>query len=144
MMASKRGLIDVIALGVGLVLPGCGGNGGSAGTESAASSGSGGAGGAASSGASAGSGSGAGGGGLCQGNPITAPQEQWSWVPFPNSQCANGTPAGIGINPTSKSDKLLIYLMGGGACFTGAECVPGCNMQVQHCAANIDGYDQTK
>src|SRR6185369_6290442 len=68
----------------------------------------------------------------------------WSWVPFPDTRCGAGTPAGIGINPTSKSDKLLIYLMGGGGCFTPQECTPGCNPMFQHCAANLDGYDQNK
>jgi hypothetical protein len=34
--------------------------------------------------------------------------------------------------------------MGGGGCFTQNECAPGCNPQFQHCAANLDGYNQNK
>jgi hypothetical protein len=100
--------------------------------------------------ATGGGGSGEGGGGpggggpACSGDPIAAPDEQWSWVPFADAQCGYGTTAGIGINRTSKSDKLLLYLMGGGGCFTQQECAPGCNPQFQRCAANLDGYDQNK
>src|SRR5689334_8360056 len=115
-MAIGSGFLWVGALGSLLALQGCGGDGNAA-AEGAASSGSGGAGGASSSAAGPGASSassstssvssGAGGGSLCQGNPITAPQNQWSWVPFPNTQCGYGTPAGIGINPASTGDKLL-------------------------------------
>jgi hypothetical protein len=49
--------------------------------------------------------------------PISAPSETWTWVPFSDSSCMNNTPTGIGVNMTTRSDKLAIFLMGGGACW---------------------------
>ncbi len=56
------------------------------------------------------------------GQPITTPKEQWSWVPFDNAFCANGSTTGIGANITDKSSKVVIYLMGGGACWNDLTC----------------------
>jgi hypothetical protein len=78
------------------------------------------------------------------GNPIAAPEDKWTWVPFPESRCGYGTSTGIGINPSSKGKKLLIFLMGGGGCFDAQSCAPSCNPQVHgHCARNLAGYDAT-
>lgn len=69
--------------------------------------------------------------------PIKTPLEQWTWVPFEDAFCANGTPTGIGANITDKSSKIFIYLMGGGACWDNLTC------HVAKTAANIDsGYAQ--
>jgi hypothetical protein len=54
--------------------------------------------------------------------PIAATPERWTWVPFPDSACGNGTPAGIGINLTTRSNRLVIYLQGGGACWDALTC----------------------
>ena len=68
-------------------------------------------------------------------DPIVAPKEEWTWVPFDNAFCANGTPTGIGANITDKSSKVVIYLMGGGACWSDLTCY------VLKTAANIEnGY----
>jgi hypothetical protein len=67
--------------------------------------------------------------------PIVATADQWSWVDFPDSRCAGGTPTGIGINPHAGSTDLIIYFQGGGHCATGAGCwgpSPG--------ATFLDGY----
>ena len=58
------------------------------------------------------------------GAPITGlTPGQWTWVPFAGAQCRDGTPTGIGVStsPTS-SDKLMIFLEGGGACFNATTC----------------------
>ncbi len=56
-------------------------------------------------------------------NPgISAPLETWTWVPIPGSKCGNGTGTGIGVNLTDASDRVLIYLEGGGACWDYATC----------------------
>lgn len=65
--------------------------------------------------------------------PIDTPKEQWTWVPFDDAFCANGTTTGIGANITDKSNKVVIYLMGGGACWDNLTCY------VAKTAANIDG-----
>ena len=53
---------------------------------------------------------------------ITTPAETWTWVPLDNALCGDGSSTGIGFNPTSASDRLLIYLEGGGACWDYATC----------------------
>jgi hypothetical protein len=56
------------------------------------------------------------------GPPITAPDMTWTWVDFPDSQCRDGTPTGLMVNFNSASDKLMIFLEGGGACFNPLTC----------------------
>lgn len=80
-----------------------------------------------------GTGSGGGGGGA-QSLAIDAPADTWTWVDFPESQCMTGTPFGIGINPSSTSDEVMIFFEGGNACFNLASCAV---------TANKDGYDAT-
>ncbi len=46
----------------------------------------------------------------------------WNWVPFEAAHCRSGSSTGIGINPNPASDKLLILLEGGGACFDSTTC----------------------
>lgn len=54
--------------------------------------------------------------------PIEAPSETWTWVPFPDSRCGNGSPAGIGVNLTTRSTRVLIFFMGGGGCWDALTC----------------------
>lgn len=55
--------------------------------------------------------------------PITAPDEQWTWIPFDNAFCGDGSTTGIGVNLSKKSSRVLIYLEGGGACWSDFTCV---------------------
>lgn len=71
--------------------------------------------------------------------PIVATADMWTWVDFPQSKCANGTPTGIGVNPHAGAKDLLIYLEGGGACTTGASCWGDSPK-----AANVNGYDSAQ
>jgi hypothetical protein len=61
--------------------------------------------------------------GLVFGTPITAPPNTWTWVPFPDSSCNDGTSVGIGINPSPTGSNLLVYLNGGGACWDAFTCL---------------------
>ncbi|HYI03148.1 pectin acetylesterase-family hydrolase [Hyalangium sp.] len=55
--------------------------------------------------------------------PISTPASQWTWVPFPETRCGNGTPAGVGLNPApGGSRKVLLFLAGGGACWDPVTC----------------------
>jgi len=47
---------------------------------------------------------------------------QWTWVPFADAKCRDGSSTGIAINLGSNSDKLMIFLQGGGACFNATTC----------------------
>ena len=54
---------------------------------------------------------------------ITAPPNVWTWIPMPGTTCANGTPAGFGINfPPTPSSELFVYFQGGGACWDESTC----------------------
>ena len=59
---------------------------------------------------------------LDAGTPITAPNETWTYVEFPESRCANGTPTGLAVNLTQRSKKVLVYLQGGGSCWSAQLC----------------------
>ncbi len=110
-----------------------GGNGGAGGTPSQGGEATGGApdGGNAQGGAG---GEGTGGAPLDT-TPIDAPPNEWTFVDFPSSQCMDGTPTGIGVNINPDSDNVVIFLMGGNACFNNASCL---------IVANPDGYDSAK
>jgi len=66
--------------------------------------------------------SGTGGTPFVPGKPITATASQWTWVPFDNAFCANGSTTGIGVNLSSTSSRVLLYLEGGGACWSDITC----------------------
>jgi hypothetical protein len=71
-------------------------------------------------------------------NPITAPDDTWTWIDFPDSKCASGTPTGIAVNPHAGATSLMFYFEGGGSCSSADTCwgpTPGAN--------NVTGYDAT-
>jgi hypothetical protein len=71
------------------------------------------------------------------------PEAKWTWVPIAKTACGNGSETGIGVNPSSKSKSLLVFLKGGGGCWTQSQCSPSCKSPPEPiCAANIGGYDQ--
>ena len=79
-----------------------------------------------------------GGPGMVQ--PIEAEPQTWTWVDFPNSRCGNGEPTGIGVSLNPDSDRLYIFLEGGGACWNEVTCYGGGGEEP--IASNIsDGYD---
>jgi hypothetical protein len=68
--------------------------------------------------------------------PISAPLETWTWVSFPDAVCADGSPTGIGVNLTDRSDRVLIFFEGGGGCWDYVTCYE------MGMAVNLDGYDE--
>lgn len=62
------------------------------------------------------------GGSVANGDPIAADAMTWTYVGFPNTKCRDGMPTGLGINLNPDSDKVIIYLEGGGACFNTLTC----------------------
>ncbi|MDF1563103.1 MAG: pectin acetylesterase-family hydrolase [Deltaproteobacteria bacterium] len=69
---------------------------------------------------------------LTRGAPVTAPAGAWTWVDVPESRCMDGSQTGFGIRMNPASDKLMIYLQGGGACFDRFTCAT---------VANQNGFD---
>lgn len=53
-------------------------------------------------------------------------------------KCGNGTPTGFAINKTTRSTRLLVFLMGGGGCFDASTCS---GADPNRKAAHLDGYD---
>jgi hypothetical protein len=54
--------------------------------------------------------------------PIVATPDVWTWEPFSDAFCGDGSTTGIGINPSSTGTRLLIYMEGGGACYNQSTC----------------------
>ena len=76
----------------------------------------------------------------CQtGGVIVAPTRTWTWVPFDDAFCADGTATGIGINPGDAGGRLLIFMMGGGACWDEATCY-----QLKTAFHIEGGYDESE
>jgi hypothetical protein len=59
---------------------------------------------------------------VATGKPFTAPDLTWTFVDFPATQCRDGSPAGLAVSLNPASDKLMIFLDGGGACFDTLTC----------------------
>jgi hypothetical protein len=66
------------------------------------------------------------------------PLETWTWVDVPGMVCGNGSPTGIAINPSTRSQKLVILVEGGGACWEAANCY---GIIVPVTAVHLDGFN---
>jgi hypothetical protein len=59
---------------------------------------------------------------MATGQPLTATQRSWTWVPFEGTQCRDGSPAGLSVNLNPASKKAVLFFEGGGACFDQSTC----------------------
>lgn len=125
-------------LGGYAILAGCGGGSDvDAGYQPVPTAGTGGSSGSTASGGDSSSGSGSSGGGAgggggmgpqCppagpfDGEIVTAPANEWTWVPVKESLCRDGSESGFGVRLNPSSDKVVLYLEGGGACFNATTC----------------------
>jgi cysteine-rich repeat protein len=50
--------------------------------------------------------------------PLDPPALEWTYVEVPGTRCMNGSTAGFGVNYNPDSTNVMIYLEGGGACFS--------------------------
>jgi hypothetical protein len=64
---------------------------------------------------------------LPKGEPIQAEPNSWTWVDFPETRCMDDSATGLGIRLNPDSDKLLIVIQGGGACFNATTCLAVAN-----------------
>jgi hypothetical protein len=71
--------------------------------------------------------------GVVSGEPLEAPAMTWTWVDFEDSFCRDGSNAGLGLSLNPDSDKVMIFMQGGGACF-----------DLITCAGNPPNVDQQK
>jgi len=56
------------------------------------------------------------------GPPFDVTEREWTWFPVDGNTCMDGSATGIGLNLDYASDKLVIFLEGGGACFNAISC----------------------
>lgn len=63
--------------------------------------------------------------------PFDAPEETWTFIPVPGSRCGNGTSTGMAVNRSTRSNRLLLFLAGGGACWEAAACAAGTAVNLQ-------------
>lgn len=73
--------------------------------------------------------------GLTFGDAITAEARTWTFVPFDDAFCMDGSTTGIGVSLNPASDRVMIYLQGGGACFDTLSCLG---------VANRDGFAEAE
>lgn len=60
------------------------------------------------------------------GQKIEAPANQWTYVPMADFVCGNGSTSGVAVNPSSAPNApLLVFFMGGGACWDNITCLNG-------------------
>lgn len=57
------------------------------------------------------------------GDALTGDDMTWTWVDFPDTTCRDGSKSGLSVSLNSKSDKLMIFLEGGGACYDLLTCL---------------------
>jgi Pectinacetylesterase len=72
---------------------------------------------------------------------IEAPLEQWTWIPLDGVTCGNGSPSGIGVNLTDRSDDVMIFFQGGGACWDALTCFTlksAINIETTYNAARLE------
>jgi hypothetical protein len=62
------------------------------------------------------------GGSTPGGAPIAAPDSTWTWIPFDDAFCADGSTTGIGVNLSKNSSRVIVYLEGGGGCWSESTC----------------------
>lgn len=55
--------------------------------------------------------------------PITTPDRTWTFVPFADSVCDDGTPTGLGVSLSSASNNVLLFFNGGGGCWDALTCL---------------------
>jgi hypothetical protein len=65
---------------------------------------------------------GSGGTGGSTGQPLTGPEKAWTWIDFPDAHCRDGSSTGLGLNLSSSSPNVMIFLDQGGACFNSLTC----------------------
>jgi hypothetical protein len=59
------------------------------------------------------------------GSPLpTTGEGQWSWIPFPETRCRDGSATGLGFNFSSASPNVMVFLDQGGSCFNLITCIP--------------------
>ncbi len=70
-------------------------------------------------------------------HPWAVPLETWTWVDVPGMVCGNGSPTGIALNPSTRSEQVVLFFEGGGACWEAAACY---GIVIPVTASHLDGF----
>jgi hypothetical protein len=73
---------------------------------------------------------------------LNAPDGVWSDVTFGDTQCRDGSPIKLRIHRNKKSDKVMLFMEGGGICFDPATCAisdPNVDYQLNEQWQTLDG-----
>ncbi|MET0286239.1 MAG: pectin acetylesterase-family hydrolase [Polyangiales bacterium] len=73
---------------------------------------------------------------------LDAPDGVWKDVTFDNTQCRDGSPVKVRIHRNKKSDKVVLFMEGGGICFDAATCAisdPNVDYQLNEQWQTLDG-----
>ena len=71
------------------------------------------------------------------GQPVESPADQWTWIDFHETRCANGSPTGLGLNLYPGATMAFIYLEGGGACWNYGNC-----LSIVDTSLHLNGFDE--
>jgi hypothetical protein len=70
---------------------------------------------------------------------INAPAGTWTYVPMNDVVCGNGSTSGVSVNPSSTPGApLLVFMMGGGACWNELTCLGGAASNVSDAVGAAD------
>ncbi len=71
------------------------------------------------------------------GEPIEATPGEWTWIDFPDTFCADGSPTGLAVNlsPSPNPSGVFVFIEPGGACWDYEGCASGV-------AVHLDGFGQ--
>ncbi|MEM9694329.1 MAG: pectin acetylesterase-family hydrolase [Myxococcota bacterium] len=72
------------------------------------------------------------------GDPIEAEALTWTFIEFPESRCRDGSSTGIGVSLNPESNRVMIFLEGGGACFNRLTCAANPS---SFDSEDFDGFD---
>lgn len=65
------------------------------------------------------------------------PLGSWAWIPFADTSCGDGSPAGLAVNRGSGPD-LVVFFDGGGACWDYWSCASGTAMDKAYGPAQFE------
>jgi hypothetical protein len=65
------------------------------------------------------------------------PLGAWTWIPFDDTSCGDGSTTGLGVN-RGESDDLVLFLDGGGACWDYTTCAVGAAVDAAYGPAEFE------
>lgn len=78
------------------------------------------------------------------GEPLKAADDTWTYIELADTQCRDGSPAGLAVSLRGASKKLMIFLEGGGVCQDPQTClINPANTSEQRAEQRAGVFDRT-